>query len=198
MVVKKKSQSRLYLAIALCLSTLLASHLMSRAANTQVPYWVAIRPIAAGTQIQQADLGQQLVALGSVAGKYLPTTTNPIGSIARRRFVTGELLLGTSLTDDARSLTHQEISLSLRAVDIPQDVVAGELIALYQVHDVREANAVIAPKFVTGGAFVTSLDRKGSNFGGEVALGLSLERAEIAPVLSASTSGRLVAVRTHG
>lgn len=198
MVVKKKSQSRLYLAIALCCGALLASYLMSRAANTQEPYWVVVRPIAAGTQIEAADLGQQFVTLGSVAGKYLPIATNPIGSIARRRMMTGELLLGSSLTDDARALTHQEISVSVRAVDIPVDVSTGELISLYQVHDVREVNSMIAPKFVTSGAFVTSIDRKGSNFGGEVALGLSLERSEIASVLAASTSGRLVVVRTHG
>jgi flagella basal body P-ring formation protein FlgA len=159
MVVKKKSQSRLYLAIALCCGALLASYLMSRAANTQEPYWVVVRPIAAGTQIEAADLGQQFVTLGSVAGKYLPIATNPIGSIARRRMMTGELLLGSSLTDDARALTHQEISVSVRAVDIPVDVATGEIISLYQVHDVREVNSMIAPKFVTGGAFITSIDR---------------------------------------
>ncbi len=198
MAVKKKSQTRLYLSIALCLGALLASYLMTRAANTHQSYWVVLRPIAAGTQIGASDLGYQSVVLGAAAKNYLAASTNPIGSITRRRLVAGELLQGSSLTDDARALTHQEISLSVRAVDIPIDVAVGELVSLYQLHDVREVNATIAPEFIVGSAFVTSIDRKGSNFGGEVALGLALDRSDIATVLSASTSGRLVVVRARG
>lgn len=198
MAVKKKSQTRLYLSIALCLGALLASYLMTRAANTHQSYWVVLRPIAAGTQIGASDLGYQSVVLGTAAKNYLAASTNPIGSITRRRLVAGELLQGSSLTDDARALTHQEISLSVRAVDIPIDVAVGELVSLYQLHDVREVNATIAPEFIVGSAFVTSIDRKGSNFGGEVALGLALDRSDIATVLSASTSGRLVVVRARG
>lgn len=198
MAVKKKSQTRLYLSIALCLGALLASYLMTRAANTHQSYWVVLRPIAAGTQIGASDLGYQSVVLGAAAKNYLAASTNPIGSITRRLLVAGELLQGSSLTDDARALTHQEISLSVRAVDIPIDVAVGELVSLYQLHDVREVNATIAPEFIVGSAFVTSIDRKGSNFGGEVALGLALDRSDIATVLSASTSGRLVVVRARG
>ena len=198
MAVKKKSQTRLYLSIALCLGALLASYLMTRAANTHQSYWVVLRATAAGTQIGASDLGYQSVVLGAAAKNYLAASTNPIGSITRRRLVAGELLQGSSLTDDARALTHQEISLSVRAVDIPIDVAVGELVSLYQLHDVREVNATIAPEFIVGSAFVTSIDRKGSNFGGEVALGLALDRSDIATVLSASTSGRLVVVRARG
>jgi hypothetical protein len=198
MAVKKKSQTRLYLSIALCLGALLASFLMTRAANTQEDYWVVLRPMAAGTQIGADDLGYQSVVLGAAAKNYLAATTNPIGSITRRRLVAGELLQGSSLTDDARALTHQEISLSMRAVDIPFAVAVGELISLYQLHDVRESKESIAPEFIVSGAFVTSIDRKGSNFGGEVALGLAINRVDVATVLSASTSGRLVVVRARG
>jgi hypothetical protein len=198
MAVKKKSQTRLYLSIALCLGALLASFLMTRAANTQEDYWVVLRPMAAGTQIGADDLGYQSVVLGAAAKNYLAATTNPIGSITRRRLVAGELLQGSSLTDDARALTHQEISLSMRAVDIPFQVAVGELISLYQLHDVRESKEKIAPEFIVSGAFVTSIDRKGSNFGGEVALGLAIDRVDVANVLSASTSGRLVVVRARG
>jgi hypothetical protein len=198
MAVKKKSQTRLYFSIALCLGALLASFLMTRAANTQEDYWVVLRPMAAGTQIEADDLGYKSVVLGAAAKNYLAATTNPIGSITRRRLAAGELLQGSSLTDDARALTHQEISLSIRAVDIPFAVAVGELISLYQLHDVRESKETIAPEFVVSGAFVTSIDRKGSNFGGEVALGLAIDRVDVANVLSASTSGRLVVVRARG
>ncbi len=198
MVVKKKSHTRLYLSIALCVGALLASFLMTRAANARESYWVVLRPIAAGTQIGSGDLGYQSVVLGTAADNYLAASTNPIGSITRRRLLAGELLQGSALTDNARALTQQEFSLSVRAVDIPLAVEVGELISLYQVHDVRESNSEISPQFIASGAFVTSIDRKGSNFGGEVALGISLERSEIQSVLAATTSGRLVVVRTRG
>ncbi len=171
---------------------------MTRAANSRESYWVVIRPVAAGTQIQPTDLGLQSVVLGTTANTYLAASTNPIGSITRRRLSIGELLLGSAITDDSRFLSHQEISLSVRAVDIPLDVSVGEIVSLYQLHDARDANSVISPEFVVAGAFVTSLDRKGSNFGGEVALGISIDREEIQSVLAASTSGRLVVVRTRG
>ena len=198
MAVKKKSQFRLYLSLALCIGALFASFLMTRAANSRESYWVVIRPVAAGTQIQPTDLGLQSVVLGTTANNYLAASTNPIGSITRRRLAMGELLQGSAITDDSRFLSHQEISLSVRAVDVPLDVSVGELVSLYQLHDARDANSVISPEFVVAGAFVTSLDRKGSNFGGEVALGISIDRAEIQSVLAASTSGRLVVVRTRG
>jgi flagella basal body P-ring formation protein FlgA len=95
MAVKKKSQTRLYLSIALCLGALLASFLMTRAANTQEDYWVVLRPMAAGTQIGADDLGYQSVVLGAAAKNYLAATTNPIGSITRRRLLAGELLQGS-------------------------------------------------------------------------------------------------------
>lgn len=198
MIVKKKSHSRLYLSIALCVGALLTSFLMTRAANARESYWVVLRPIAAGTQIEPGDLGYQSVVLGTAAESYLAASTNPIGSITRRRLLPGELLQGSSLTNDAQSLTQQELSLSIRAVDVPLEVEVGELISLYQVHDVRDSNSVISPQLVVSGAFVTSIDRKGSNFGGEVALGILLDRSEIQSVLAATTSGRLVVVRTRG
>ncbi len=198
MVAKKKSHSRLYLSVALCVCALLASFFISRAANTRESYWVVMRPIAAGTQIGPGDLGFQSVVLGTAAKSYLAASTNPIGSITRRRLLAGELLQGSALTDDSRALSHQEISLSVRSVDIPLEVEVGELISLYQVHDVRDSNSFIAPKYVASGAFVTSIDRKGSNFGGEVALGISVDRSEIEAILRATTSGRLVVVRARG
>ena len=198
MPAKKTSRARFILALTLCAGALLASFLMSRAAASRENYWVVLHPISAGTAIEARDLGYQSVVLGTSAGTYLSATTNPIGSITRRRLAAGELLEGSALTEDSVFLTHQQISLSVRSVDIPNSIQIGELISLYQVHDRRSGESEIAPDYILGEVFVASLDRKGSNFGGEVALTISVDRSDVPAVLAATTSGRIVAVRSHG
>ena len=198
MPAKKTSRARFILALTLCAGALLASFLMSRAAASRENYWVVLHPISAGTAIEARDLGYQSVVLGTSAGTYLSATTNPIGSITRRRLAAGELLEGSALTEDSVFLTHQQISLSVRSVDIPSSIQIGELISLYQVHDRRSGESEIAPDYVLGEVFVAAIDRKGSNFGGEVALTISVDRSDVPAVLAATTSGRVVAVRSHG
>ena len=198
MPAKKTSRARFILALTLCGGALLASFLMSRAAASRENYWVVLHPISAGTAIEARDLGYQSVVLGTSAGTYLSATTNPIGSITRRRLAAGELLEGSALTEDSVFLTHQQISLSVRSVDIPSSIQIGELISLYQVHDRRSGESEIAPDYILGEVFVAALDRKGSNFGGEVALTISVDRSDVPAVLAATTSGRIVAVRSHG
>ena len=198
MVQKRNSHTRLILATTLCGATLLASFAMSVAANQKEKYWVVLRPIAAGTQIAAADLGLESVVLGSSEGNYLPAALNPIGSITRRAISSGELLGGNSITDDSSAMVNRQISISVRSVDIPAGLTVGEMISIYQLHDAKNGQAALAPEFVQGGVFVSALDRKGNNFGGEAALTVSINRESISELLNATTSGRLVIVRAHG
>ena len=198
MVQKRNSHTRLILAATLCGATLLASFAMSVAANQKEKYWVVLRPIAAGTQIEAADLGLESVVLGSSEGNYLPAALNPIGSITRRALSSGELLGGNSITDDSSAMVNRQISISVRSVDIPAGLTVGEIISIYQLHDAKNGQAALAPEFVQGGVFVSALDRKGNNFGGEAALTVSINRESISELLNATTSGRLVIVRAHG
>ena len=198
MVQKRNSHTRLILATTLCGATLLASFAMSVAANQKEKYWVVLRPIAAGTQIEAADLGLESVVLGSSEGNYLPAALNPIGSITRRALSSGELLEGNSITDDSSAMVNRQISISVRSVDIPAGLTVGEMVSIYQLHDAKNGQAALAPEFVQGGVFVSALDRKGNNFGGEAALTVSINRESISELLNATTSGRLVIVRAHG
>ncbi|CAM8640355.1 SAF domain-containing protein [Candidatus Planktophila dulcis] len=198
MVQKRNSHTRLILAATLCGATLLASFAMSVAANQKEKYWVVLRPIAPGTQIEAADLGLESVVLGSSEGNYLPAALNPIGSITRRALSSGELLGGNSITDDSSAMVNRQISISVRSVDIPAGLTVGEMVSIYQLHDAKNGQAALAPEFVQGGVFVSALDRKGNNFGGEAALTVSINRESISELLNATTSGRLVIVRAHG
>ena len=194
---KRNSHTRLILAATLCGATLLASFAMSMAANQREMYWVVLHPIAAGTQLEASDLGLQSVVLGSSEGNYLPANSNPIGSITRRQLSSGELLGGNSITAQSSAMLNQQVSISVRSVDIPAQLNVGEVVSIYQLHDAQNGEAGSA-QHVLGGVFVTALDRKGSNFGGEAALTVSINRELIPELLDATTSGRLVVVRAHG
>jgi hypothetical protein len=195
---KRNSHSRLILAATLCGASLLASFAMSKAANQREKYWVVLHPIAAGTQLEASDLGLQSVVLGSSEGNYLPADSNPVGSITRRQLSSGELLGGNSITDQSSAMVNQQVSFSVRSVDIPAGLSIGEVISIYQLHDAQNGQAAVSAHHILGGVFVSALDRKGSNFGGEAALTVSINRELIPELLDATTSGRLVVVRAHG
>jgi Flp pilus assembly protein CpaB len=194
---KKQYSPRFVISLALFISALIASFLMSFAANQSEKYWVAVKSIAAGSEIQSSDVKFIEVTLGAVSDRYLPGENNPVGAISRRSITSGELLHISALSNPGESELNEQISVSIRSVDIPMQVVPGSLVNIYQVHDSKNGEELIEPFEVLSDVFVTSIDRKGSNFGGEVALTVSSTHRDIERLLSASTSGRLVAVHSY-
>jgi hypothetical protein len=123
---------------------------------------------------------------------------NPIGSFTRRSIEAGELLYSGAISATAEGVPIRDLSLSLRSVDIPPSVSQGDRISLYHVHDIRNGEVGEAPQLVISSVFLREILKKGSNFGGEISITVSLNQDEIPIVLAATTSGRLVAVASHG
>ena len=198
MAPKKNSYSRLIVSIALCAAALIASYAMSIAANHTERFWIVMHPVASGTQLAARDLGLQSVSLGTSADRYLSHNANPIGSITLRNLKTGELLQSSALTDDSQAMNRQQLSISIRSVDLPSSVEVGEVVTIFQLHDTKNGESREPPHHIASGVFIASIDRKSSNFGGEVALTISVDRDAMGALLDATTSGRLVIVKSHG
>ena len=157
-----------------------------------------IRPVASGVQISDHDLALVKATLASPIAAYLSAHENPAGSISTRNLQSGELLRSTDISSDSSYLTTENISLAVRAVDIPNSVQVGESVTLYQVQDARNGEVVEPPTEIISGVFVRDISRKSANFGSDVALTISLNRRDVPQILQASASGRLVVASSHG
>lgn len=144
------------------------------------------------------DLGFTSATLGSASAGYLLEKNNPVGAVALRRIPAGEILHFSAVTKDISAQASSEISLSVRAVDIPRDISVGELVTIYHLHDAKNGEVQIPLQRVLGGVFISSIDRESANFGSDIALTVSLDREAVADLLTATTSGRLVIVRSRG
>ena len=184
--------------MALFVAAFISAVAISFAANRSAHYWVLTHNVAQGVQIKGSDIAPSKAALGGNSGEYLSISQNPIGSITRRALFAGEYISARAITDDSSLLTIENLSISIRSVDIPSTISVGEIVDIFQLHDAKNGEAAQSPQRISMNAFVRSIDRKGSSFGGEVGLTISVDRSEIPALLAATTSGRLVIVQTAG
>lgn len=195
---EKKSNNRLAIAGALFLTSIVASFAISYIANSGSHYWVLKQPLSRGVQITASDIALVKTSLGKAARGYISQSSNPVGSITRRSLLAGELLNLNDITSNSEELSMESLSLSIRAVDIPQSTLPGDLVSLYQVFDARNGEAVMPPQRVISGVFIKEVARKSANFGSDLSLTINIQRDEVPLVLAATSSGRIVVVAAHG
>ena len=195
---KSNFRVRTFIAASLLVTSILASVLISTLSNQKQRYWIAERDLTPGQQISASDISQVEVEIRSIPNTYLDAGTNPIGSIVINRIPHTSLIAIQSISNQTNAINSAEISLNIRAIDLPGNIAAGDRISIYLVEDAEPGAFPSEPELVLSDIYLGSIERKSSNFGSEAAITIAIGRTEITGVLRATTYGRLVVVKLNG
>lgn len=196
--VKKTSQTRLVVAIALFAAAVISAMALTALGNRSDTYWVARHSLIPGAQISESDLAQVQVALGQISTDYLSKNSSLVGSYVLRAVAENELISVSAVSDIPRGEKSGQVPISIRSNDMPSDMQIGEAIDIYWVPQVMGLEKSQPPELVISGAFLNSINRKANNFGSDISLTVSIVNNQIFSLLGATASGRLVIVRSNG
>lgn len=195
---KSKIQGRVLIAAALLVASLLSSVLISVISNQKQSFWIANRELTPGQQIAATDISKVQVNISAISNNYVAADMNPVGSIVINRIQRTSLIATQSISTQNETINSAEVSLTIRAIDIPTNVLAGDRISIYLLKDAEAGAFPSEPEVVLSDIYLGSIERKNSNFGSEAAITIAIGREEISDVLRATTYGRLVVVKLNG
>jgi hypothetical protein len=135
--------------------------------------------------------------MGDSTEYYLRQTDQIIGLVATRQMQVGELISTSDVSSSTESMVTSAVPLNVRSADLASGVNLGDLVDLYWVLDSRNGEAVIDPILILGGVTIIGLDSSKNSIGGDVSITVAIEETQVLRMLSATTQGRLVVVRTH-
>ena len=195
---KSKIQTRVLIAASLLVASILSSVLISVLSNQKQSFWIANRELTPGQQIAASDISKVQVNISAISNNYVPADVNPIGSIVINRIQRTSLIATQSISSQNEAINSAEVSLTIRAIDLPASVLAGDRISIYLLEDAEAGAFPSEPELVLSDIYLGSIERKNSNFGSEAAITIAIGREEISDVLRATTYGRLVVVKLNG
>jgi len=195
---KSKIQTRVLIAASLLVASILSSVLISVLSNQKQSFWIANRELTPGQQIAASDISKVQVNISAISKNYVPAGVNPIGSIVINRIQRTSLIATQSISSQNETINSAEVSLTIRAIDLPGTVLAGDRISIYLLEDAEAGAFPSEPELVLSDIYLGSIERKNSNFGSEAAITIAIGREEISDVLRATTYGRLVVVKLNG
>ena len=195
---KSKIQTRVLIAASLLVASILSSVLISVLSNQKQSFWIANRELTPGQQIAASDISKVQVNISAISDNYVPVGINPIGSIVINRIQRTSLIATQSISSQNEAINSAEVSLTIRAIDLPATVLAGDRISIYLLEDAEVGAFPSEPELVLSDIYLGSIERKNSNFGSEAAITIAIGREEISDVLRATTYGRLVVVKLNG
>ena len=195
---KSKIQTRVLIAASLLVASILSSILISVLSNQKQSFWIANRELTPGQQIAATDISKVQVNISAISNNYVPADFNPIGSIVINRIQRTSLIATQSISSQNEAINSAEVSLTIRAIDLPATVLAGDRISIYLLEDAEAGAFPSEPELVLSDIYLGSIERKNSNFGSEAAITIAIGREEISDVLRSTTYGRLVVVKLNG
>ena len=189
--------ARMPLAITLIIAAFASAIFISTYSNKGYDYWVIAQPVMPGHLIVQSDLATDHLNMGDSTEYYLRQTDQIVGLVATRQMQVGEVISTSDVSSSTESMVTSAVPLNVRSADLASGVNLGDLVDLYWVLDSRNGEAVIDPILILGGVTIIGLDSSKNSLGGDVSITVAIEETQVLRMLSATTQGRLVVVRTH-
>ena len=127
----------------------------------------------------------------------MSANSEPIGMVAKRQLQPNEIIAISDLTNSVDAMSTSAVPISVRGVDLATGLMIGEGVDIYWVLDTQNGDSVVDPILILGGVTLLSYDKGGNNFGADVGITVAVEETQVLRLLSATTMGRLVVVRSH-
>lgn len=189
--------ARIPLAITLIVAAFASAFFISTYSNRGYDYWVIAQSVTPGHVISSADLTNDHLNLGDSTDYYLRESDQIVGLVATRQLQPGELISTADVNSSAESMATSAVPLNLRSSDLASGISVGDSVDLYWVLDSRNGEEVVDPILILGGIALVGLDNSKNSLGGDTSITVAIEETQVLRMLSATTQGRLVVVRTH-
>ncbi len=194
---KDASRTRTPLAIALIIASFLSAFFIASFSQRGDDYWVALLDMVPGHQIVTGDLVLRHLDLDSSAALYLAKSDDPLGLIVRHALMPGQILDSKSVSSSREHVAASAVPLSIRGADVASGISAGEGVDIYWVVDSSNGELPVDPVLILGGVTLLNFDTRSKSFGSDASLTVAVEQTQVLRLLSATTHGRLVVVRSH-
>ncbi len=194
---KDFSRSRTPLALTLIGASFLSALALTYLSQRGGDYWVATAGMVPGHQIVSGDVHLEHLDLGSNASLYLSSFDDPLGLVVVTKIEAGEILNNQDVNSTSNLPAASAVPVSIRSVDLAAGIQVGEALDIYWVIDNQNGELPVQPVLILGGVILLNFDQKSKNFGTDAALTVSVEETQVLRLLTATTHGRLVIVRSH-
>jgi hypothetical protein len=194
---KDSFSARMPLAITLIVAAFASAFFISTYSNRGYNYWVIAQPLTPGHVIALTDLTTDHLNMGKSTEYYLRQSDQIVGLVATRQLQIGEVISTTDVSSSTEAMATSAVPLNLRSGDLAFGIYVGDSVDLYWVLDSRNGEEVIDPILILGGVTLIGLDSSKNSLGGDVSITVAIEETQVLRMLSATTQGRLVVVRSH-
>jgi hypothetical protein len=189
--------ARMPLAITLIVAAFASAFFISTYSNKGFDYWVIAQPLTPGHVIDSTDLTTDHLNLGQSADYYLRESDQIIGLVVTRGMQIGEVISTADVSSSATSMATSAVPLTVRSGDFASGINIGDSIDLYWVLDSRNGEEIMDPILILGGITLIGIDDSKNSLGADVSITVAIEETQVLRMLSATTQGRLVIVRSH-